>query len=102
MAAVRPAGPEPMMMTLRALVLMEFRSRSGAGGVPAAEEQRSDQAQDSADDEVAEVHGLRRRDDEVEQRLQAPGDADQGQRQRGQSEEGGEQPEHDAAGDVDR
>src|SRR5215216_2888072 len=104
MAAVRPAGPEPMMMTLRRVVevglVMEFRSRSSVRRVTLHEAQRAAEAQDSPDEVVAHVDGARRGEEDVEQDLQAPDRTDDQQHERSDAEERGEQAEDDATCDV--
>src|SRR4051794_16538343 len=99
MAAVRPAGPEPTMMTFRVLVI-DVRSRSLVGRVTLAEEQRSHEAEDSTDDQVAEVHRPTLRQTQRQQHLQGAGGADEQQGEGDEPEDAGEQPEHDPARDV--
>src|SRR5215216_3418776 len=100
MAAVSPAGPEPTMMTFRVLVI-DLRSRSLVGRVTLAEEQRSCDAEDSTDDQVAQVDSPALRQAERQQHLQGAGGADDQQGDGDDAQHPGEQPEDDPARDVD-
>src|SRR4051794_35024367 len=103
MAAVRPAGPEPTMMTLRGWEeVMAVRSRSLIRRMTLAKEQHPGNAQDSTDDEVAQVDGATVRQGERQQHLQGPRGADQHEGEGDDAEDPREQAVHDAAGDVDR
>src|SRR5687768_8247667 len=97
MAAVRPAGPEPTMTTCR-VEWEESGTRNrpwSVVGEALAQNKRSAEADDSPDNEVAEVHGHLVPQPDVEQRL---GGSCRGEDQQGEGddpEDRRQQAEHD-------